>query len=59
MSVLIKGMEMPSCCGNCVFGINVFENAYMCFFEGAKKPEIAKTDMPDWCPLEEVDYEAN
>lgn len=52
MSVLIKGMEMPSCCMFCP--ISNFSGC------GLMNPPVLMTskemlaDRPDWCPLIEV-----
>ena len=49
MSVLIKGMEMPSCCMFCTIS-----NSSGC---GMMNPPVLMTtkemlaDRPDWCPL--------
>ena len=55
MSVLIKGMEMPECCGKC-WAINVYGDYPICLITGETRGynfRIRERRM-DKCPLVEV-----
>ena len=47
-NVLIKNMEMPEHCYDCVFE----EKGWCCAVDGIRRVE--SIDRPDWCPLVEV-----
>ena len=49
MSVIIKGMDMPKKCYDCVFE----EKGWCCAVNGIRRVE--SIDRPDWCPLEEAE----
>ena len=49
MSVIIKGMDMPKNCCDCVFE----EKGWCCAVDGIRRVE--SIDRPDWCPLEEAE----
>ena len=48
MSVIVKGMDMPKKCYDCVFE----EKGWCCAVDGIRRVE--SIDRPDWCPLEEL-----
>lgn len=50
MSVLIKGMEMPTCCEECRFSIDGFCQA----MEPGARTDDDKAQVSNWCPLVEV-----
>ena len=55
MSVIVRGMEMPKCCEECIFSIHdPTGGSSAC----AKMHQIILRKMnesrPRWCPLEEV-----
>lgn len=68
MSVLIKGMEMPKCCGECVAGAHEYDDndewCFVCGFIKSQHPweckhvEIDGIDTTkaraDFCPLTEI-----
>lgn len=64
MSVLIKGIEMPTKCNECNFCVNGFtEDApmYECAVESGENVSVLVDDYgkpfdfrPDWCPLVEI-----
>ena len=50
MSVLIKGMEMPTCCEECRLWVDRW--CYATEERGYEEGMVRK--KPDWCPLVEV-----
>ena len=55
MSVLIKGMEMPTSCAVCGWGSYVGNGRAMCLKTSmTEKTDIMSNRRPDWCPLVEI-----
>lgn len=50
MSVLIKNMEMPKCCGECHFCHTQNFRTWCC---PTGREDIYYDSIPEWCPLEE------
>ena len=54
MDILIKGMEMPSCCGNCQFNqfheANPWTTWYSCMFLNKDTDAVGNNRLAD-CPL--------
>ena len=50
MSVLIKNMEMPKCCGECHFCHTENFRTWCC---PTGREDVYYDSIPEWCPLEE------
>ena len=51
MSILIKGMEMPSCCEKCPVNTKDAFGGIGCRVTGYIPLRKADQDFPNWCPL--------
>lgn len=54
MSVLIKGMEMPTSCDDCEFcehAISGYDWCSIPMVNGRSKPLVEPVFKPDWCPI--------
>lgn len=57
MSILIKGMEMPTSCDDCEFckrDISGYDWCCIPMTSGRSKPLDEPVAKPDWCPLIEI-----